>query len=160
MKNLYKLLAIIALVAVIGFSMAACDDGSTGGSGGGGGGGGGGGSSSGGTFTVTDIPSELEGKDLRAWAHRNSYYSDDYITCGGTVKNRRMSATMWDGDSYEKYTGNETFVVYVEFWANTGNGDDNIGRGYKSVKFSNGSATVSWNQGLPTVNSWPVGWEW
>ena len=53
MKNVLKLLGIIALVAVIGFSMAACsgggnDDsggntgGNTGGSGGGGGGGGGG----------------------------------------------------------------------------------------------------------------------
>ena len=38
MKNLYKLIAITALVAVIGFSFIACDDGSGGGGGGGGGG--------------------------------------------------------------------------------------------------------------------------
>ncbi|MDR1868671.1 MAG: DUF1566 domain-containing protein [Treponema sp.] len=40
MKTAIKLLAIIAIIAVIGFSLAACDDGNTGGGGGGGGGGG------------------------------------------------------------------------------------------------------------------------
>ena len=40
MKNVYKLLGIIALIAIIGFSMIACGDGAGGGSGGGGGGGG------------------------------------------------------------------------------------------------------------------------
>jgi len=46
MKNVFKVLGIIALVAVIGFSMAGCknDDDSNGSSGGGGGGGGGAGS--------------------------------------------------------------------------------------------------------------------
>jgi len=37
MKNAYKLIWIIALITIIGFSFAACDNGSTGGSGGGGG---------------------------------------------------------------------------------------------------------------------------
>ena len=37
MKNLYKSLAIIAFVAVIGFAFITCDDGSTGSTGGGGG---------------------------------------------------------------------------------------------------------------------------
>ena len=46
MKNFVKYFGIIALVALIGFSMVACsDDGGGGGPGGGGGGGGGGGSS-------------------------------------------------------------------------------------------------------------------
>jgi hypothetical protein len=48
MKNFFKLFGIIALAAVIGFSMAACktdDDGGDGGNGGNGGGGGGGGGS-------------------------------------------------------------------------------------------------------------------
>jgi len=43
MKDVIKRLGIIAFVAVIGFSMAACGDGSGGGDGGGGNGGGGGG---------------------------------------------------------------------------------------------------------------------
>jgi len=52
MKKIFKVLAIIALVAVIGFSFAACDDDTSGGGGGngsGGGGGGGTGGSGGGT---------------------------------------------------------------------------------------------------------------
>ena len=53
MKNT-KLLAVIALVAVIGFSFAACD--SNGDNNGGEGGAGSG------TFTVTNIPSEFNGK--------------------------------------------------------------------------------------------------
>jgi len=39
MKNIFKLIGIVALVAVIGFSFAACSDGGSGGGGGGGGGG-------------------------------------------------------------------------------------------------------------------------
>jgi hypothetical protein len=59
MKNLIKLLGIIALVAVIGFTMIACDSG-----GGGGGGGGGGntgdntGSSTATKITITGIPDD------------------------------------------------------------------------------------------------------
>jgi hypothetical protein len=154
MKNTIRVFGLISVALIIVFS--ACDDGSSGG-GNSGGGGGGGGSSSGYTLTVTGIPSELEGKDLLAWAYRpwpKGYLYDG----GGTVKNGEMRTNMYL--DFKIYTGNETLDVYVEFWANTGNTEDNIGRGYKSVKFSNGSATVSWNQGLPTVNSWPVGWEW
>jgi len=49
MKNVLKTFGLIALMAVIGFSMAACSDDGGGGPGGGGGGGGGGGNSLAGT---------------------------------------------------------------------------------------------------------------
>jgi hypothetical protein len=47
MKNVFRVLAIISIALMIGFSFAACDDGSTGGGGGGGGGSGGSGGSGG-----------------------------------------------------------------------------------------------------------------
>jgi hypothetical protein len=52
MKNVFKLIGTIALVAVIGFSMAACDDAA-----GGGGGGGGGGSGSSGKYNGHNLKS-------------------------------------------------------------------------------------------------------
>jgi hypothetical protein len=52
MKNFIKLLGIIALVAVIGFSFASCDNGST--DSGGGGEGGGGGNALNGTYNSAD----------------------------------------------------------------------------------------------------------
>jgi hypothetical protein len=55
MKSTFKLFVIIAVIAAIGFSMAACDDGTTSGGGGSGGGGSG-------TLTLTDIPAEYNGK--------------------------------------------------------------------------------------------------
>jgi hypothetical protein len=59
MKNLAKLVGIIALVAVIGFSMTACDDGNGSGGGGGGGGGGGEGGTDGAKLLRLTIPAAL-----------------------------------------------------------------------------------------------------
>ena len=52
MKNRFKLFGIIAMVAVIGFSMTACGDGANGGSGGG---------ANDITITITGIPADWQG---------------------------------------------------------------------------------------------------
>jgi hypothetical protein len=154
MKNLNKLKAIqriagiIALVAVIGFSFAACDDGSTGG--GSGGGGGGGGRGRGGTFTITNIPTEFNGVDAMVYLASN-----ESITIFGEntrISNGRVSIPLFisvDGVPKD-YFGNDTgcrVEVHLGGIAST-RGSIVFGRqGTPGVNFSNGSATKSWDEG-------------
>jgi hypothetical protein len=88
MKNLYKLVGVIALVAIIGFSMAACD------TGGGGSSGTGGGSNLSGIYInigSSSVPDALEFTSASAVTyHRytmspNNSYSGTYTVSGNTV---------------------------------------------------------------------------
>jgi hypothetical protein len=164
MKNIIKLKAIrriagiIALVAVIGFSFAACDDGSTGGGGGGGGNGG-----KGGTFTVTGIPSEYIGWDLGVYSYGDSYIIKngrkydlgsfhDTISSGSisvtVVIETQDEGTFFVPNDTQRYTGNDTWHIHLEIDdRRPGHYSSAVYRQYKSVKFSNGSATVQWSQG-------------
>jgi len=178
MKNIFKfktilrIVGIIALVAVIGFSMVSCDD-SNDNKGNGDGNGNGGGAGSGGRLTVNGIPSEYNGK----YAFFNIDVSENnetiqIIGCqsvapGGTmtfvrISNGSVSLPLWINANFDiggtRYSGNGTSsgtgMFYIlnsatgSFWdlasAKTG------GTYRQPITFSNGSATIS---GL-TFSSW------
>ena len=139
MKNVFKLFGIIALVAAIGFSMVACEDGV-----GGGGGGGGGGSGSAGTLTITGLPQE--GRNWHAYVYSQSVtissgYADwpdnyeawDMISPG---EGNTFRLTHRVNGSSVRWTGSGSWTVTMHH-ATVGN-HDYIG----TVNFSNGSATV------------------
>jgi hypothetical protein len=174
MKNLIKLLGIILIVVIIGFSMAACgdnnddngdnnnnngkdNDGNSG-------------------FTLTDIPSEYNGKyaflqgtsdyfcllgvnsiNLSSGARQTALISN------GRVNLELYSTVMWAAsedppkswwDSFVKYSGNNTFVIYFyitdkqsfdfDQWIIIADSDDPVIALYP-VTFSKGNATKSWN---------------
>jgi hypothetical protein len=165
MKNFVKWLGIISMALVIGFSFAACDDGTTGGGSGGGGGGG-----RGGTFTITDIPSKYNG------LYMSINGNPDPITgtvslygpgCNGLpdfkgtplydnpmprISNGKLSTVLYTPDmkkygEYKKYDGNDTFNIPIFIHDSAHKTGSSAGEFIKfnHVTFSNGSATVSWN---------------
>jgi hypothetical protein len=152
MKNLYKLIGIIALVAVIGFSFAACDDGSKDDKDGGGG-----------TFTLTNIPSEYNGKYFYVNVNKNgsvvngdaawgTMYDSGLIGDLVPISNGRASIPLWtgaaDGVGFQRYTRTGTFDC--EAFIHSSNNPYGGGLVYMdlyNVSFTNGSATKSWNDG-------------
>jgi hypothetical protein len=130
------------------------------------GGGGGGGSSdkpvAGGTFTLTDIPSDFDGRYayLLGYVGNNELVGAQNINMetgkatGVPISNGRVSLPMWiiKGNGVEKYSGNHTSVeieIYgfdydVGEYADIPNTQGGVY--YESVTFSNGSATRSVNQ--------------
>jgi len=155
MKKFFQLFGLIALVAVIGFSMAACDDDD---GGGGGGGGNNPGSGSGGTFTLTDIPSKYNGRYV-------SITGGDGITVifgyeGGKKNNLprisggRVNIPLWtyNGSANNvRYSGNITgeFLGFITTDPTNSNqpspNDPIVTFVFNSLRLSNGSATKSWN---------------
>lgn len=167
MKNVLKAFVLFALVAAIGFSMAACDDDGGGGPGGrpsGGGGGGssgGGGSGSGGTFTLTGIPSQLNGYYAGVtggFVSNGILMGGEYNTRSGDwgytrISNGSVSIPMWVGihPDFKGYRGNDTanylggFVVEIYSSSSGGSVGTLL---LDPVTFSNGNATRSWSDGL------------
>jgi hypothetical protein len=153
MKNTIKLFGFIALVAVIGFSFAACggdDDGGGGGQG---------------TFTLTDIPSKYNGKYalLVGEGGEDETYTYLYGCLSWTespetftlpqISNGSVSLPMWKVTSDEKlvkYSGNNSCGILVGiFNSQTWDGEEAIVDVYfEPVPFSKGSATKSWNNGI------------
>jgi len=147
MKNIFNVLSVrvfgfIALVAVIGFSFAAC----------GGDDSGGGGTGSGGTFTLTDIPAEYNGK--YAWvqdrstgnlmgADKVSPYSwhPDKNT---RISNGKVSIPMWSL-SGERYFGNDTLPELNVIFCEEVDSIAGTGIAFYSVTFSSGNVTKSYN---------------
>jgi len=157
-KAILRIVGIITMIAIIGFSMAACGGdndtggitgGNTGGTEGPGGGGGGGG-----TFTVTGIPSTYNGK---------------YVDCSGVqlspnvvighydayadyqIANGKVTIPMGTGSinpstgKNTKYSGNDTLQMLMLIY-NDADFDEDAGEViWTSVKFTNGSATVTWD---------------
>ena len=124
MKNFCRILGIIALVAIIGFSMAACgdDDGPGGGPGGygpGGGGGGGGGSSA--NLTGTWEDNALGGNRYVFTAYSYTYHFMSWVTDEGTytvngstvrfTSNGGISYTQ--GETYEARIINSTTIQFT-----------------------------------------------
>ena len=140
MKNTIKALAIIALVAVIGFSFAACGGG---GDGDGGGGGGGGSDGGGGKLTVTGLPSGTysvwvftSGADISTYQKYNA--AIDAGKCeavGYSMSNNNVFDLLTKGES-TFYTGSGSKEVCL--WT----GLQGI---YATVNFSNGGATVPYS---------------
>jgi len=170
MKNIFNLKAIqriagiIVLVAVIGFSFAACGDDDDGGGTGGGddnsnqipGGG------EGGTFTLTNIPSEFNGKYVSLYGSNEQLYGSngpltiygglkELDTYASVISNGSVIIPLWtrsnngNGD-WVRYYGNDSCSVSVflveictiSFTTNVGN----------PITFVNGSATRSWSEGF------------
>ena len=152
MKNTIKVLGIIALVAVIGFTMAACDNGSKDDNG------------SGGTFTLTGIPSQYNGKYFyiqidtsntdAEWAY-GTVDEDGSQYYFARISNGRASIPLWaysfsapDEVYAVRYTRTETVPCRVDI-LNADGISGMVGGGIKfsfnSVSFTNGSATKSWN---------------
>jgi hypothetical protein len=152
MKNFLKLFGIIAVVAVIGFSMAACDDGSGGGGGGGGGG----------TFTLTGIPAKYNGMYASFFTSNgegNIYGGNDVSIFGpekGTrISNGKVSIPVWffATANGERYKGNDTLDIITIFIIESEEAGmleaalHNVdGATYHQVTFSNGSATRAWSE--------------
>jgi len=172
--NKKKLFFIAAAVILLVFS--SCDggyldpgmeeyysNGMSDGMGGGGSGGGGmsGGGGGGGTFTVTGIPSKYNGKyAFLAWGTTDSGARvviggfKDWMTMtpcpisGGTV---RIPVWLAKDGGVSKYSGGDTFLGLPLAITTSANSLDVIGLNvFDTVKFSRGSATVSWSSGLLT----------
>jgi hypothetical protein len=159
MKNTFKWFVVIAIAAVIGFSMAGCGD-DAGGQGGGGAGGGGGGG-----ITVTGIPSEYNGYYA---TFNNASSNPGTITvpifgaqsfAAPTITFPRISGGsvtmgLWtqDGQTYTKWNGSGTTTigVFIRTVANsTTLGNKNVAQKiFYSVTITNGSATIAWSQGI------------
>ena len=106
MKNMFKVLGIIALSAVIGFAMTAC---------GGDDGGGGGGKTV--TVTITDIPANITGEVyigitfFRVYSNFNNALSNGHEQKKATINNGTASAKFdWDLYGDESFNG-EQYVV-------------------------------------------------
>jgi len=149
MKNIIKLIGIIAIVAVIGFSMAACGNGDDGN---------GGGVNGGGTLTVTDIPAKYNGK-YAYFQDSGHYVGKGYVIMGAQsvsasqdktnarIANGSVTMSMYtNGNGGVKgYYGNDTLTTLITFSIyDSATSDDAIAIGSLSGgTFSNGSLTVS-----------------
>lgn len=139
---------------------------SGGGSGGGGfgyggSGGGFGGGGSAGTFTLTGIPSSLNGTYAilvgvnEGVAVVGYQYTDDYKTFGTLVSGGTVRISLWVPDvnarDYRRgYSGSDTLLLMVSF-SNSPFDDyysDYVVVWTANVKFSGGRATASWSQGI------------
>jgi hypothetical protein len=165
MKNLIKVFGLIAFVAIIGFSFAACGDGGGGGGGGGGGSGGGGGGGTGGTFTLTDIPAEYNGMYIAFGGENGSitiqgFREKPYTGVGlglSPISNRKASFPLWVstqqyGGFTKRYSGNDTINCELAIWDRDPGNQIGVGCTFPSITFSNGNATRSWNDGVISDN--------
>jgi len=145
MKNLFKariapVLGIIALIAVIGFSMIGCKDDDDGGDG---------------TFTVTGIPSEYNGKYAYFYGmvgNTRVFGAQSYATGGlygieqARIENGSVILNMWVETNGSRYSGNDT-VVENALVIDLPEEDSFISQVWESIVFSNGSATKTWSSG-------------
>jgi len=161
MKNTFKVKAIqriagiIAIVAIIGFSMAACggDDDS-------------GGGGSGGTFTLTGIPSKYNGMYFKIDSldsvkiDGSTYYPQSSVSkpanrdnyTWARISNGRVSVPMWawnGGTKNDRWTGGGNLRCTISISKSESYGMiGNYGAAQVAVvvvSFSNGGATKSWN---------------
>jgi hypothetical protein len=150
MKNALRAFGIIAIVAVIGFSFAACGGDDDGGSGG--------------TLTITDIPETYNGKYVRFVGMPASYIIGaksvnkngmNVTTTNVQIKNGKVSLPMWvlsSGD-ISRYSGNHTLTdrksigIYDTDVLSLDSGESSSHQvkpiNFNSVTFLNGSATLS-----------------
>ena len=154
MKNVFKLFGIIALAAIIGFSMAACGGDDDGGGDDGGGGG---------TFTITGIPSQYNEKYVflngmlnnssdMLYGCQNINFSTQEITfC--KISNGSVSLPVWKVTTTNavRYSGNDTasfFSGAITDSASMTASEPNalVMIGFGNFAFSKGSATMSWSQ--------------
>jgi len=131
-------------ILVFGLTVVGCDNGST--------------SNGGGSFTLTNIPPEHNGKYAIIQADGYNLGGAESVNIeastytGSHVSNEKVSIPMWqkNGSAIHKYSGNDTVGILVGFF-----NSENVSMfesppikiAFYSVVFSNGSATKSWSDG-------------
>ena len=150
MKRLSVFLIILACLLTLGLAFVSCDDGDTGGEGGG--------DSGGGTLTLIDIPSELDGKFASFTG--SSVYGFETLNVSGTnfgtlpkVSNGKVILKLWVWNEAtnrldKRYSGNDTIPWYycdVYFYNNKEGSGSFFGRisFREDIIFSNGSTIRS-----------------
>jgi hypothetical protein len=155
MTNKKLLLATLAIVLAFGMTVSGCSKGSKSS---------GGGSNSsktgdGGTFTLTGIPSEyngmyafLEGGTGSVDGYYYGFQSNDTSTNTITlprISNGKVSIPMWHRLlGYKRFSDDKTFEIRVNITDSSEIPPSGYSKityvGFKSVKFSKGSATKAW----------------
>jgi len=165
MKKSNLWMGIPAIILVFGMTAVGCNNDSTDDNNNNGGGG------SGGTFTLTDIPAEYNGKyafafiGLSASDISDIIYGCQKVNGSGTpsanftlckISNGSVNLPLWkqNGAGVVRYTGDDTAVMIWGYIYNsqtvsqTDSGNGSIkASSFSGVAFSNGSATKSWNDG-------------
>jgi len=150
MANKKFLIAMLAMALVLGMTVVGC-------------GGGGGG------FTLTDIPSQYNGKYALLTGVNISNSNLVYVGCKSfngkdksklcRISNGRVSIPMWTLDNSsktKKYSGNDTlYMVSVNIFDSETQAKEKPEKPatvamFMSVAFSNGSAAKSWKEGMAT----------
>jgi len=174
MVGAMRSIAIIAIVAVMGFTVVSCGGGdNTDGNNGSNNGDNTGGNTvgTGEGFTLTNIPSEYNGKYAFFWAQNSS---STIILCGaqsvnGTadatlvqISNGSVSLPMWimTSTGFTKYSGNDTVIggafIYNSPAVNVieiEGGKNSLAKaGYESITFSNGKAAKSWSDATLVID--------
>jgi hypothetical protein len=115
------------------------------------------------TFTLTDIPSEYNGKYARIslvgkLTLTGAQNIDTKAVTLPKIANGKVIIPLWiirNVTSFEKYTGNDSFSIGTVNIYNSGN--DNVNAGQKEIvdivftppiTFTNGNAVKSWKEGL------------
>jgi len=160
MKNVIKRLGLIAFAAVIGLTMVSCG----GGDGGDNENGNGNGNGNGGTLTVTGIPSEYNGKYAVYASNDQPYLVGAQNINANTgevtavqIGNGSVSLPVWvfDNNKYTRFSGDRTvasgnnkngFTIYNTATIVSGGYVTSVyGKYLQSITFTNGNATVSWD---------------
>ena len=134
MKGFVKCIGFVAIVAIIGFTVVACDNGSTNGIDGGG------------TFTLTDIPPEYEGKYLgvEGWnAYLEMGATEPTLVSGVTVS---IPLDILTGSGINKGIP-ASFTAYFEIgiWNEPTYDSQVKWIAFNNVQFTNGKAAKSFN---------------
>jgi hypothetical protein len=113
----------------------------------------------GGTFTITGIPSEYNGKYAYLFGDvtiigLQSFNMSSRILTLSPISNGSVSIPLWAdifSDNPVRYSGNDTLNVEVNISNSQTltNFESSTIFGFSSVTFSNGSATKSWSEGHP-----------
>jgi hypothetical protein len=142
--NVFRLFGIIAFVVIIDFSFFACEDFSNE-------------ETSGGTFTLTNIPSEYEGKFAGLWADGLSVDSEIYGSYTDPsegihytpIINGVVKIPLYEKSTNKKYIGDGNKSVGVDIYNSDIPDTDNnkaidYWRSSIRITFSKGSANASW----------------
>jgi hypothetical protein len=160
MKNFFKqntVLIAITMITVIGLTFAACGKGKDSGSKG---------TGKGGTFMLTGIPSEYNGKYAMLSAPMLTLGAAKGVIGVQTFNEKEgmklapiskgsVSIPLWqnflNAENLSRYSGNDkTIIVVLIYDSETTNGNELGSVAFLSVSFKNGSATAAWKDGTFT----------
>ena len=156
MKNKFKLLGVITIAMVIVVLMATCDANSTN-------------EDIGGTFTLTDIPSEYTGRNVEILEVYNYPQNVDiafadskqYALYSGNsrlpVSNGKVSTYTWQrgSGSVKGYSGNHFIDLRIQIFSGYINDGSHIDLFYNSIPFINGNAAISFNDDRKFLGNFP-----